>query len=84
MKDTVLLPEGNEKEAWRQMEGSPLRFFFLKEVIATQAAGSSATQQAWGTYAAMIYVSQFWKPKIKRLSDSCQMKTSFLAHSDTF
>lgn len=49
MKDTVLLPEGNETEAWRQVEGSPFRLYFLKEVIPTQAAGSSATQQARGT-----------------------------------
>lgn len=43
MKDTVLLPEGNEKEAGRQMEGTPFRFHFLKGVIPTRAAGSSAT-----------------------------------------
>lgn len=40
MKDTVLLPEGNEKEPGRQMEGTPFRFHFLKGVIPTRAAGS--------------------------------------------
>lgn len=42
------LAQGNEKGAGRQMEGTPFRFYFLKSVIPTQAAGSSATHTGVG------------------------------------